>query len=343
MRKLRILMIVDEEFVPPPSMAGFTDKEMAPWKTEYDIMVTLEELEHEVSVLGLAGELGALEEAIAEHTPDIVFNVLEEFRGESTYAAYLLGYLELIRQPYTGCNPTAILLAHGKSLSKTILRHHGVLVPDFHVFPLGKKVRLPAHLRFPLFVKSATDHGSVGISRKSIVRNEDQLRDRVECIFEELETDAIAEQYIDGREFYVGVIGNGRVETFPPWELLVTKRRGKGPLIATERLKWDYAYQKKTGVKTQRARNLPTGVEAEMSKIAKRAYRALGQTGYARMDFRLSTEGVLYVLESNTNPQLQYGEDFAESAESVGVDYNTLLQRILRLGLSANDTPQRHR
>jgi len=325
-------MLVDAEFVPPPTVDGLTDKQIAPWKTEYDVKVTLEELEHEVVVLGLSGEMGIVQKAIEQHKPHIVFNMLEEFRGRSSYVPYLLGYLELIRQPYTGCNPEAMLLAHGKPLSKTILRHHGVPVPDFHVFSLGKKVRMPAHLSFPLFVKSATEHGSVGISQASIVRGEDQLRDRVEYVFGELETDAIVEQYIDGREFYVGVIGNGRVETFPPWELLITKRVGNGPLIATEKLKWDYAYQKRTGVKT----HLPRGVADEMAKICKRAYRALGQTGYARLDLRLSTRGEIYVLESNSNPQLQYGEDFAESAHSVGVDYNMLLQRILNLGLRRN-------
>lgn len=333
MKKLRVLMLVDEDFVPPPTIEGLTDKQIAPWKTEYDVMVTLEELEHEVTVLGLSGELDVVGKAIEKHKPHIVFNMLEEFRGKSVFVPYLLGYLELIHQPYTGCNPAGMILAHGKALSKTILRHHRIRVPDFHVFAQGRKVRKPAHLSFPLFVKSATEHGSVGISQRSIVRDDDQLKTRVEYIFDELETDAIAEQYIDGREFYVGVMGNRRVETFPPWELLITKRAGNVPVIATEKLKWDFTYQKKTGVKTQAAQNLPDGVTREMGKICKRAYRALGQTGYARLDLRLSTEGKVYVLESNSNPQLQYGEDFAESAHSVGVDYNTLLQRILDLGL----------
>jgi len=336
MRKLRILMLVDEAFVPPPTIEGLTDKEMAPWKTEYDVAVTLEELDHEVTVLGLSGDLDVVGRAIKEHKPHIVFNLLEEFRGRSVYVPYLLGYLELIHQSYTGCNPAGMILTHSKALSKKILRHHRIRVPDFHVFKRGRKIRRPANLTFPLFVKSATEHGSVGISQQSIVRSDEQLRDRVEYVFDELETNVIVEQYIDGREFYVAVIGNRRIECFPPWELLITKRSGNSPVIATEKLKWDYAYQDRTGVKTQAASDLPEGVAEEMTRVCKRAYRVLGQTGYGRLDLRLSTDGKLYVLESNTNPQLQYGEDFAESAHSVGVDYNTLLQRILNLGLRAD-------
>jgi len=334
MRKLRILLLVDEAFVPPPTIDGLSDEEIAPWKTEYDVMVSLEEIGHDVQVLGLSGELDVVRKGLKDHKPHVVFNLLEEFRGESLYVPYLLGYLELVHQPYTGCNPGGMLLSHSKALSKKILRHHRVRVPDFHVFPRGRKVHRPAHLDFPLFVKSATEHGSVGISQQSIVHDDQQLIDRVEFVFDQPGTDAIAEQYIDGREFYVGVMGNRRLQTLPVWELRFTKRTSDAPVIATEKAKWDYDYQKQVGIKTQAPKNLPNGMAEEMSRICKRAYRALGQTGYARLDLRVSSNDKIYVLESNPNPQLQYGEDFAESAHSGGLEYNDLLQRILRLGMS---------
>ncbi len=332
MRPLRIGLLVHADCVPPESIEGLSDEAMAPFKTEYDVLATLEGLGHEVRTIAVDDDLAPLREACAAWRPHVVFNLLEEFHGTRICVPYLLGYLELMGQPYTGCNPRGMILAHSKALSKRILRSHRVRVPDFAVFPRGRRVRRPRRLGFPLLVKSATEHGSVGIAQASIVRDDERLERRVALVHEQLESDAIAEQYIEGREFYVGVLGNRRLETFPVWELTFENLPEAAPNIATAKVKWDATYQKRAGVKTNRPLDLPPDLEARMQRIAKRVFRVLGQSGYARVDLRLTAEGEIYVLESNPNPQLAYGEDFAESAHSMGLDYERLLARIVSLG-----------
>jgi D-alanine-D-alanine ligase len=198
---------------------------------------------------------------------------------------------------------------------------------------MGRSVRRPKRLRFPLIVKSLTKEASIGISQASVVESDEKLRERVRFIHESIGTDAIVEHYIDGRELYVGIIGNQRLEVFPVWEMFFTKMPEDARRIATDRVKWSRAYQKKRGIRTGPAKDLPNGLSQQMQRLAKRVYRTLNMSGYARMDIRLTPEGKMYVLEANPNPQLAYGEDFAESAEMAGIEYGELLQRILNLGL----------
>ena len=169
----------------------------------------------------------------------------------------------------------------------------------------------------------------MGIAQASLVQDGDQLRERAEFVQRQLGTDVIAERFIPGRELYVGILGNQRLETFPIWELLFANVDDEVPLIATAKVKWDFAYQKKLGVKTQEAKDLPAAVQQKITRLCTRTYRALNLTGYARIDLRLTPEGDIFVLEANPNPQLAYGEDFAESAEAAGLSYEALLQRIV--------------
>ena len=230
-----------------------------------------------------------------------------------------MSYLELLRVPYTGCNPRGLLLSRDKSLSKKLMAYHRIPVPDFSVFRRGRKVLVPPRLKFPLIVKSLTQESSIGISQASVVGDEEKLRKRVEFIHESVGTHAIAERYIDGRELYVGVLGNERLQVFPVWEMHFKKMvEGDNWPIATERVKWSTKYQEKHGIATDKAQALPEGFEQAVGKMAKRVYRALELTGYARIDLRMDSDGKPYVLEANPNPQIAYGEDFAESAEHSG-------------------------
>lgn len=334
MKKLRVLVLMHEDLVPPETLKGHSDQEIAEWKTEFDVVTTLrDEMGHEVYPLGVSDDLGQIRRAILRWKPDVTFNLLEEFHGVGVYDQHVVSYLELMRQPYTGCNPRGLLLAHDKALSKQILSYHRIPTPRFAVFPIGKAVRLPKRLSYPLLVKSVSEDASLGITKDSIVHDEAKLKDRIEFIHREIKTDALVEQYIEGRELYVGVIGNQRLQTFPIWELLFTKAKENEPLIATARVKWDEDYQKKLGVKTKAATDLPEGMEEKINKLCKRIYRALNLTGYARMDLRLTDDGRAYVLEANPNPNLSFGEDFSESAETIGISYEALLQRIMNLGL----------
>jgi len=333
-KKLRVLVLMHEDLVPPDSIKGLSAKEVAPYKSEYDVSAGLENIGHEVRKLGVSSDLGVLRNAITEWNPDITFNLLEEFHGVAVYDQHVVGYLELMRKPYTGCNPRGLLLAHDKALTKEILSYHRIRVPDFAVFPRNKVVRRPKRLKFPLLVKSVSEEGSVGIAQASVVHNDEKLKERVEFIHQQTSTDAIAEEFIEGRELYVGVIGNQRLETFPTWEMFFNNMPEDTIRIATAKVKWDHDYQKKNGIDTGAAKDLDPAVEEQISRICKRVYRTLSLSGYARMDLRLTPDGRVYIIEANPNPNLEFGEDFSESAEKAGVNYEALLSKIMNLGLA---------
>ena len=181
-------------------------------------------------------------------------------------------------------------------------------------------------------MKSATEDASFGISQASVVSDLERLKERIEFIHEQTNSDALVEEYIEGRELYVGVMGNDRLRTFPVWEMDFGTLPDAMSGIATRKVKWDRRYQKKHGIRTAAAQNLPDGCAAYLDRLSKRIYRALSLTGYARMDFRLRPDGSVFVLESNANPNISHREDFADSAEAAGVDYPALLEQILRLG-----------
>ena len=333
-RTLRIPVLVHEDLVPPETIDGLDEKDVQPWKTEYDVVSTLRGMGHDVLPLGVATDLGMIRRTIDEFKPHITFNLLEEFHGVSVYDHAVVSYLELLKRRYTGCNPRGLMLAHDKALSKKVLAFHRISVPDFAVFPLGQKIRRPRRLEFPLLVKSLTLEGSVGIAKASLVSDDEQLRERTEFVHRQLGTDAIAEQYIEGRELYVGIMGNQRLQTLPIWELLFTKAPDNSPLIATAKAKWDLEYQKKHGIETKAAKDLDPSIQQRILRISKRSYKLLNLTGYARMDLRLTPDGKIYLLEANPNPELQNGEDFAESAKAAGIKYAPLLQKIINLGLA---------
>ncbi len=334
MRKLRILVPMHESLVPPDSLEGLTEEEIQPWKTEFDVVATLRDLGHEVRPLGLYDDLGVIRRAIRDFQPHIHFNLLEEFHGVGVYDHHVVSYLELMKQHYTGCNPRGLLLAHDKSLAKKILTYHRIPTPNFYSSPVGKKPRVDRKLAYPRLVKSVSEDASMGITESSVVDNESQLIDRIRFIHEELKTDALVEEYIDGRELYVGVLGNRRLTTFPIWELVFRNAPEGMPQIATVRVKWDYEYQQKLGIETLEATDLDSAARNNIIRICKRVYHALSLSGYARIDMRLARDGRVYILEANPNPNLSFGEDFAESAEKAGLTYDRLLERIVQLGLN---------
>lgn len=329
----RVLVLTHQDFQPPDSFEGLNEQDIAPWKTEIHVLQALEKLGHKTMTLGKVSEIGEIRRHLYEWKSDIVFNLLEEFRGEGFYVPYVLGFLELMRQPFTGCNPGSLLLADNKTLMKKILRYHRIPVPDFALFARGRAVKRPRGLAYPLIVKSSTEHGSVGIAQASIVTADEKLKERVEFVHEQLKTDAIAEEYIEGRELYVGVIGNRRLQTFPVWEMVFENLPDGAPHIATAKVKWDRNYQKKSGIKTRAAEDLPDGVRERVRRMCKRVFRMLGLNGYARMDIRLTNEGKIYLLEPNPNPDIARDEDFADSAKAAGVTYEQLIRRVLSLGL----------
>ena len=283
--------------------------------------------------LGVKSDLGVLRSAVEDWKPHIAFNLLEEFDGVAVYDQNVVSYLELLHVPYTGCNPRGLMLARDKALSKKLFSFHRIPFPDFMVVPQGRTVKRPKGLSFPLIVKSVTEEASHGISQASIVQDDVKLKERVEFIHANIGTGALIERYIEGREFYVGVMGNGHVHVLPVWELIMDKLPDDARRIATERVKWSRAYQDKYGIRSEEARNLSEGKAEEIQHLAKRVYRALGLSGYARIDVRMDAAGSVYVLEANPNPQISHDEDFSDSAEKDGYPYKDLLQELLNIGL----------
>jgi D-alanine-D-alanine ligase len=332
-KKLRVIVLVREDLVPPDSLEGFTEKEVELIKTEYDVVSALRGMGHEVWPVGISNELGVIRQAIEDHKPHIAFNLLEEFDGYPLFDQHVVSYLELSKQKYTGCNPRGLTLTHDKALTNKILAYHRINVPRFVVFPVNRKVRRPRRLTFPLFVKSVRDDGSVGISQASIVRDDQKLTERVEFIHRQTGSPAIAEQFIEGREIYVAIMGNERLITYPPWELLMKDLPEGSQNIATDKAKWDPAYQRRVGLVT-RVAHLTPELERSFGRLSKRIYRLLHLSGYARLDYRLTEDGRIFLLEANPNAQIARGEDFADSAAHAGVKYEALLQKIINLGLS---------
>jgi D-alanine-D-alanine ligase len=334
MRKKKVLVLMHADLVPPDDIAGKPDAEVLEYKTEYDVVTGLRDLGHEVQPLGLYDDLTPLRGAIQNFKPHIVFNLLEEFRGEPMLDQNVVSYLELVQVPYTGCNPRGLMIARDKALSKMILHHHRIRVPRFAVVPAGRKLRRkPARLEYPIIVKSQVDEASLGIAEASLVHNDEKLAERIEFMHAKVGTNLILEQYVDGRELYVGVMGNLRLQVLPVCELEMRRLRSDAPRIATRQVKWNRKFQERRGVEIGPARDLPPEVEQLLVKTTKRLYSLLLLSGYARVDFRLDAEGRPYFLEANPNPEIGYGEEFAEAAEAAGIDYEPLLDRILAIGL----------
>jgi len=335
-KRYRILLMVHEQLVPPEDIEGLSEKEIDVFRSEYDVYSTLYNLGHDVRVLGILDRLSELRETVQEWKPHVVFNLLQEFSGITAYEQYVVAYLELIRQQYTGCNPRGLMLSRDKVLTKQLLAWHRVATPAFQLFPFGVRFMEPkkGKLRFPLFVKSATEDASVGIAQASIVEDMQQLRERVEFIHERVQSDALVEEYIDGREIYIGVLGNRRLTTLPIWEIdfgtLAEKRSG----IATRSVKWNRGYQTRYGIKTGPAEGLSKAEADKLARLAKRVYRALHMCGFARLDLRMRQDGKVFLLEANANPDLTRGEDLSESAASAGINYDKLIARIVSLGMS---------
>lgn len=340
MKRLRVLVLVHPDLVPPDSLKGQSEQDINLWKTEYDVVSTLRSSGHGVEVLGVQDELRPIREAVERFQPHVVFNLLEQFHGETAYDQNVASYLELLRIPYTGCNPRGLMLARGKALSKKLMSYHRIPSPAFAVFPLGRKARRPARLGFPLIVKSLSEDASLGIAQASVVENDEKLAERVAFIHERIGTAAIAEQFIEGRELYVGVLGQDRLRVLPVWELEFGNMPPGANLIATERVKHDPKYQERRGILSGPAEGLPDEVVLRIRQSAKRICRALELDGYARIDFRLAADGTPYFIEANPNPEIARSQEFAEAAQHDGLPYPELLNRILSLALRRGIVPK---
>lgn len=333
---MKILLLVHPDLVPPDDVdESQVDWATIQWATEYDVKKALTAMGYDVVVVDVYDNLAKIREAVAQHKPGIVFNLLEEFRGEALFDQNVVSYLELLGVPYTGSNPKGLIIGRDKALSKKILAYHKIPTPKFQVFPRNNPRRKQNIKIFPLIVKCLNEEASLGITQASVVHTSEKLRERVHYVHEKYRTDAIAEQFIEGKEYFVGILGNYRLETLPVWELKFSSVEHPEKEFYSTKAKFDYDYRERKGISTGPA-ELPEDQVQALQKLAKRAYKRLGLNGYARMDIRMNSEGKAYLLEANPNPDISEFDDFAESAKVAGYTYHHLLEKIIRLGTMWN-------
>jgi len=299
---------------------------------EYEIAEALIENGHEVHLVGFHDNLRRLLDRLDSFVPDLVFNATESFMGKARYDYGVTALLEMKGYRYTGSPPEALLLARDKVTSKKILAFHQISGPAFAVYPLEEDIEEP-DIGYPLIVKPTHEDASVGIAQASVVNDFEGLRERVEFIRRSLKQSAIAEQLIEGRELYVGIIGNNRLQLLPIVEIVFDKIDDSEKKIATYSAKWDLEYRKRWGIKNVFARRIGKATLDEIHRTAKLAYAALGLRDYGRIDIRLTKDQRVYVLEVNPNPYIAFGEDMANAAERAGMDYSQFIARIVREAL----------
>lgn len=305
------------------------------WKTEADVLAALRRLGCEVDTLVIHDDLGFIRRKLEQFPADVIFNLVEEFRNNRSFDQNIVSYLEVSGVPFTGCGSTGLTLCRHKGISKKILGYHRIRVPRFAVLPRGGRVTRPRELPFPILVKPLKEEASTGISQASFVENDDDFTERVTYVHEKLAQDVIAEEYIAGREFYVSILGNHRLEILPVRELLFREVPPDEPRIATYKAKWDDAYRERWGIGTDFVEGLDPALLRNIERTCRRIYHLLAIDGYARLDLRVTDRNEIVFIEANPNPFLAAGEDFALSAKKAGLDYPTLIARIVRLGLTA--------
>jgi D-alanine-D-alanine ligase len=327
---MRILLLFD---VPEAFARGhdykqeFADKENYP--TENDVHRALLEDGHDVRLLGLYDDVQPLLDEVKEHRPDVIFNLVELFHDVTHWDKNIVALIEMLGVPHTGASSAALFLCNDKAMCKKILRFHRVRTPRFHTFYRGGPVWLPSNLKTPCIVKPLTEEASRGISQASVVDDEDEFKERVSMIHQRMERDAIAEEYIEGRELYVSVIGDARLRVLPPREMTFGQMSDDEPRIATYKAKWDDGYRKRWGIKNAFASGLGNGLGEHIQDTCKRAYRALNIRSYARFDLRVTAAGQVYVIEPNVNPNIARDDEIAQSADKVGISYRALIRRLV--------------
>jgi D-alanine-D-alanine ligase len=331
-RPLKLLVIFDYPNRPPEEDYAEI-LALDNWKCERDVVETLKKLGHEVRVLGIHDRIDPLIAEIRGHPPDIVFNLVEAFAEDREHEANVAGLLEMLGVPYTGCRPASLAICRHKAFTKRILAPHRIRVPGSILILRGQTKRSLRPLKFPVFVKPLGLEGSDGIAKSSFAETADACFERVRFLHESLATDALVEEYIDGRECYSGVLGLERLRVLPLREMVFTKFPEERPKFASFKAKWDEAFRKRWGIENTFAADLPDGLEKKIARISRTVFRALELEGCARIDLRITAANEIYVIEVNPNPSLAGDDEIAQAAAKVGIAYTQLVQQIVEFGL----------
>jgi len=299
-------------------------------EAEYEVAEALLAYGHDVLMVGVRDDFRHLLDRLHAFEPDIVFNCAEGYHGDPSLDYLFPALLEAEGYHHTGAPPIALLTTRNKAMSKKILAYHGIRVPGFETYGPGEDPDPAPALAFPLIVKPLQEDASAGIAQASVVGGGGELRDRVRFIHDRFSQPAIVEEFVEGRELYVGVLGNGdRLETLPIVEMVFDRMERPEERIATRLAKWDVSYRERHGIRNVFARPISQAARARIDASCRMAFRALWMQDYARLDVRLTPADEVWVIEANANPFISFGHDMANAAEKAGMDYYAFINRII--------------
>jgi D-alanine-D-alanine ligase len=332
---MKVLLLFDVAQPVAPDFAYTGEEFLQEAKTaEANVLASLERLGHEVVTMAVFDNIPAVVERVKALAPTVVFNQCESFYGNRAFEPNIPALLDLMKIPYTGSRPDGLLLCKDKALAKQVLSHHRVRVPRFVVSHIKSPLRRLRHFGYPAFVKPIGEESSDGIAKASFVRDEKEAIERLRFLHQKFNSDAMVEEYIEGRELYVSVLGNRRRVVFPPREIFFEHVPDDEPKFATSHAKWNDAYRKKWGITNGPAAELPEAMQKDLRKLARNLCEWLRIRGFGRIDIRLSPRNEMFVIEANPNPSLAAEDDFAQSANADGMTYDALIQEILNAALS---------
>jgi D-alanine-D-alanine ligase len=335
-----VLVLFDTDGEPPASQDYKKEVESSD-EAEYDVARALIQQGHQVRLFGFRDDLDQLTKGLRAEPTDVIFNLCERYRDQSALDYTVAALLEMLDLPYTGASSEGLMLARDKALTKKVLAYEGIRIPHFMVCRHRAAVQRPSDLRFPLIVKPLDEDASVGIAQASVVRDDDALKERVAFIHEKFDTDAIVEEFIAGRELYIGVMGNDPPVPLPPIEMVFGNDSTVESRIATYKAKWSVKYRTSRGIQNEIAKNLSAEVRQRLAEVAVRAYEAAGLRDYGRIDVRLAHDDAIYVVEANPNPYLADGEDLAWAAEEGGNKYPDFIEKIAEMALTRGKKPKK--
>jgi D-alanine-D-alanine ligase len=289
---------------------------------------------YRTSLFNMNGDVNRLISFLQEKDPDLIFNLCESVGNESVHEMHVAGIYELLGVPYTGAGAFALGTCLNKTRTKEILSHHKILTPRFALYKSINEVNIDdLELSFPLIVKPSHEDASVGIENSSVVDNVAALRKRIRYIFQSFDQAALVEEYIEGREINVAIIGNKRPITLPISEIDFTALPSGFPKIVTYNAKWMEGTEEYSGTKGVCPADLPADVERKVKDIAMKAYRIMGLRDYGRVDMRLDKAMQPYVLEVNPNPDISDTAGFARSARAYGLSFDEAVNKIVEYAL----------
>jgi D-alanine-D-alanine ligase len=328
---MKVLVLFDVAHAADPNETFSPEslKEVEGKPTEADVLAALQRLGHEAETLAVYDNVPGILEKLKTFAPDVVFNLSESFYHDRAQEPNITALLDLMKVRYTGSATDALLLCKDKALAKKVLAFHRVRLPHFVVSHRAHPLRRLRRFTYPAFVKPVCEDASDGICRASFAKDEKEAIERARFIHQKFNCDALIEEYIEGRELYLSVLGNHRLTVFPPREIFFSQVPEDVPKFATYHAKWNDSYREKWGIRNGPAGPLPEGLMDHLTDLARKVYRLLKIRGFGRIDVRLTPNSEVYVIEANPNPCLAQDEDFAQSACLAGMQYDALVQEIL--------------